>query len=282
MVRVVPADDPRPVSPAAPSPEATVRALPDRERVLAAAHEVATTMLAGGSLAGALRQTAAHARWLTSADLALVAVPAADGRLVVEAADGDRAGEFVGLALLRAGPPSGLDFDPGLASGLDFDPGPAAGDGADGPTADLLRTFATASSVRVSLAAGEHPGGVLTVARRSGGQFNPGEERVAALFAAHVSSVLDCARTRLAAQRLAEVEMQERIGAVLNDAVIRPLFQAGLFLCAARPHLDASEAAERLDHAVDRLDAAILGLRAWLFETMETRQPPRPPGPERA
>ena len=74
---------------------------------LEALNEVGTALASEIELARLLELIARRLRGLIGARLVTIALPAGDGTLRIEAADGDGAGEIVGMQLERAGSKSG-------------------------------------------------------------------------------------------------------------------------------------------------------------------------------
>ncbi len=87
---------------------------------LEALNEVGTALASEIELARLLELIARRLRGLIGARLVTIALPAGDGTLRIEAADGDGAAEIVGMQLERAGSKSGrvLGAAPGRASRL--------------------------------------------------------------------------------------------------------------------------------------------------------------------
>ena len=85
-------------------------------------------------------------------------------------------------------------------------------------------------------------------------------------FATQAGVVLEQARTREQASRLALLEDQERIARDLHDTVIQRLFACGLSLQGATRLILDPEARRRVDAAVDELDVTVRHIRTVIFD----------------
>jgi signal transduction histidine kinase len=86
---------------------------------------------------------------------------------------------------------------------------------------------------------------------------------------------------RAGAQRDALVAVvlqdEERIARQLHDSVIRRLFAVGLHLEGAVTHFDEwSGRRERIERAIDELDATIREIRSTVFDLQLRRRPHTP------
>ncbi len=86
-----------------------------------------------------------------------------------------------------------------------------------------------------------------------------------ASFARQAALALRVAQARQDEQRLAMLEDRDRIGRDLHDLVIQRLFAVGLGLQGTARFSDRPEIAERLDQAVDDIDATIKDIRRTIF-----------------
>ena len=84
-------------------------------------------------------------------------------------------------------------------------------------------------------------------------------------FAEQAALALQVSRARDDQQRLAVFEDRDRIGRDLHDLVIQRLFAIGLGLQSTSRLSDRPEVADRLDSAVDDLDATIKDIRRSIF-----------------
>lgn len=93
---------------------------------------------------------------------------------------------------------------------------------------------------------------------RATGGIDPG---LPASFAEQAALAIQVTRARDDQQRLAVFEDRDRIGRDLHDLVIQRLFAIGLGLQGTSRLSEKPEVTERLDSAVDDLDATIKDIR---------------------
>jgi signal transduction histidine kinase len=86
-----------------------------------------------------------------------------------------------------------------------------------------------------------------------------------ASFARQAALALRVAQARQDEQRLAMLEDRDRIGRDLHDLVIQRLFAVGLGLQGTSRFSERPEVAQRLDQAVDDIDATIKDIRRTIF-----------------
>ena len=91
------------------------------------------------------------------------------------------------------------------------------------------------------------------------------DAQLPASFAEQAALALQVVRSREDQQRLAVFEDRDRIGRDLHDLVIQRLFAVGLGLQGAARLTDRPEVGERLERAVDDLDATIKDIRRTIF-----------------
>jgi signal transduction histidine kinase len=229
-----------------------------RERWLAAAAEITSVLLGKVRRTEALRLIARRAREVADADLVLVLLQEGDNtRYTIEVADGadPACAGLVGRTMpmddqwadrFRDEKYKIMDDLSGAAEW----PGPVP----DGP--------ALAAPL-----AGADTHGVLIVAHRAGGAR--GMEDDAALlssFAGQAALALERARAQDERELLVVLEDRERIARDLHDVVIQRLFATGMQLQGVAPHALRPEAANRINAAVDDLDATIRDIRRSIFE----------------
>jgi two-component system, NarL family, sensor histidine kinase DevS len=138
----------------------------DRTRRLEAVREITTAILAGTDRGQILGLVVGQARALVGADLATLALPADDERLVIEAADGLLAGELLGTIFPAQGSVTGEVLGSGQAVVL-------ADAGSDPRAAQPIVAAGVGPAVFVPLAARGHTLGSLTVANAPGGGAPP-------------------------------------------------------------------------------------------------------------
>jgi signal transduction histidine kinase len=97
------------------------------------------------------------------------------------------------------------------------------------------------------------------------GDFHVVDASLPASFAEQAALALQLASAREDQQRLAVFEDRDRIGRDLHDLVIQRLFAVGLGLQSAARLSDRPEVAQRVEQAVDDLDATIRDIRRSIF-----------------
>jgi signal transduction histidine kinase len=234
-----------------------------RERVLAALHEVATSLLAGGHTSEVLALVARHARELFAADHAIVELPAPEsGSLRVAISDSDDGGR---LGISGMGEPAEASLSGHVLrtgeSVVVVDAG--ADERVHRPMADAL---GAGPMVFVPLWLQEEPFGTLSIARTKGREpFDESDAVTLRSFASQASLALEHARTQRELSRLALFEDQERIARELHDTVIQRLFAVGMALQGAARIADRDPVRARLHRAVDDIDATIADIRTTIF-----------------
>ncbi|GIM86475.1 sensor histidine kinase [Salinispora arenicola] len=231
-----------------------------RERWLAAAAEITTLLLGEVHRTDALSLVARRAREVAEAELALVLLydPGAD-TFTVDVVDGagEQAAALVGTVLPAADTSFGAAVIHGrhdrVADLAHAAPWPALLD--TGPA--VLSPLATADTLH----------GVLVVAY-SDDHDDTSEDDLALLgsFAAQAALAMERARGQEERELLVVLEDRERIARDLHDVVIQRLFATGLHLQSAVPMSTRPELANRINAAVDDLDATIKDIRRTIFE----------------
>jgi len=230
----------------------------DRARRLEALRAVATAILGGGGAEAVLGLVARYARELAGADLATIAVPAGEGELVVQAADGAEAERLRGLRFPAEGSVAGDVLRSGkvvvLADTAERVDQPLVGLGVVGP------------ALLTPLSAQGRAFGALTVARARGGRaFREADVQLLETFAAQAAVALEHVRLRRELDRLLVVQDRERIAKELHDGAIQALFAVGLGLQGAATLARDPELAARIEGAVEELDRVIRDLRNYIF-----------------
>ncbi len=232
-----------------------------RERWQRATAEVSTTLLSGDATEQVLCLVARLARDLVGARVAVVAVPTADGGLVVGGQDGaeqlrgrrlDGSGELsrvlsdgtvvelLHAELLHAVP---VVPDGGLAGPNLPGTGSAVPLGAPGPGCPVLVVLGLAE-----------PLGATALRLLEG-------------FARQAAVALELAQHRRDAERYAVHADRDRIARDLHDLVIQRLFATGMALESATRLIPGrpEEASARVQRAVDDLDTTIRELRSTIY-----------------
>jgi signal transduction histidine kinase len=127
----------------------------------------------------------------------------------------------------------------------------------------------------VPMRGGDDVSGLLVIVGRDESLGSDEQDAVslAASFADQATLVLRHAESQRARRQLDVVTDRERIAADLHDHVLQRLFALGLGLQAAHARLPASDAARRVDDAVDQIDAIIRDIRTSIFDLHTTRGP---------
>jgi len=225
-----------------------------RERWLEATAEVSTALLSGTEPEDVLTLVAQRAREVTGAELALVALPIDDSRLLVEVADGHRGDELRGRLVQQDGSGLGDVLRSGQAGELD-----------SGDLAFVGAEVGSGHAVPLG-PAGQPARGVLAVAGLPPGG-SEAAVRTLTSFSAQAAVALELAERRRDAERFAVFEDRDRIARDLHDLVIQRLFATGMQLegaarlIASRP----ADASSRVHRAVDDLDATIRELRSTIY-----------------
>ncbi|WP_417078257.1 GAF domain-containing protein [Micromonospora profundi] len=231
-----------------------------RERWLAATAEITTVLLGEVRRTDALTLVARRAREVAEAELALVLLHDADtDQFTVEVVDGsdEQARALVGTVLPAADTSFGAAVAEGRHAEVD-DLAHAA------PWPALLHTGPATIS---PLATAETLHGVLIVAHPAERGGGTSKEDVALLgsFAGQAALAMERARGQEERELLVVLEDRERIARDLHDVVIQRLFATGLQLQSAAP-MGRPEVANRINAAVDDLDATIRDIRRTIFE----------------
>jgi len=175
---------------------------------LEALNEVGTALASEIELARLLELIAHRLRALIGARLVLIALPAGDGTLRVEAADGTGAGEIVGVQLERAGSKSGRVLERRRAERIDSL--------MDDPEVDqhAAGRIGARSGLYVPLVARARPIGVIVVHDKEGAdpRFTDADMRLAETFAPRAAVAVDhSARVAIdALRRVVEAQELER------------------------------------------------------------------------
>ena len=148
--------------------------------------------------------------------------------------------------------------------------------GSDRPCMEVLETgevrvvdddplFIGAPAAWAPLRDGDTTIAALGVADPADG-FHEEAQQLLSSFAAQASLSLAHERAQADLQRLSLIEDRERIGRDLHDTVIQRLFATGLSLQGAvRRAEDRPDLAERLNRAVDDIDATVREIRSTIF-----------------
>jgi len=110
-------------------------------------------------------------------------------------------------------------------------------------------------------------GDLYLTEKRGGGPFTDADEELVVGLAAAAGVAIENARLHERVGRLALADDRARIGRDLHDTVIQRLFATGLALQGAQVlcQVDATEAARRIEAAVDDLDLTVKHIRSVIF-----------------
>ncbi|GID32304.1 GAF domain-containing sensor histidine kinase [Paractinoplanes brasiliensis] len=229
-----------------------------RERWLAATAEITGVLLGTVRRREALTLIARRAREVTGAELALVMLyDEENSRYTIEVAEGTDpvCTELVGrvvpvdthvVAEFAREKYRAID---NLRAAADW-PGPMP----DGP------------AMAAPLAGADTLHGVLIVTQPIGQSPTDEDAVQLPLFAGQAALALERARAQEERQQLAVLEDRERIARDLHDVVIQRLFATGMHLQGAVHQAGKREVADRINTAVDDLDATIRDIRRSIFE----------------
>ena len=244
-----------------------------QQRWIQASAEVTTRLLSGSHPGEVLADITKQVRELASADLAVLALPAEDRRmLAVTYAYGDGADATHGLVLPAGQSLSGRVLSTGEpVISDDFAHDERAAKSARGAMSQI------GPAIVFPLGAPGNVRGVLTIGRRHGATpFPRAQADVVASFAAQAGVALELAASRSEAERLSLYEDRDRIARDLHDLVIQRLYATGMSLEGTMPMINKPEVASRITHAVDAMDETIKDIRATIFE-LQARDAPGGP-----
>jgi signal transduction histidine kinase len=216
-------------------------------------------LLAGTKRGELLGLVVRQARELVGADLATLAVPAGEARLVIEAADGLDADRLRGMAF----PAEGSVTDEVLRTGKAM---VLADVSADDRSSQPIVGAGVGPALFVPLASSDRRFGTLQVANAAGGP--PLREAAIQLvegFAEQAAVALEYARLQDELQRLVVLEDRERIAKELHDGAVQALFAVGMGLQGSAMLAGDAELRQRIQHAVEELDRVIRDLRNYIF-----------------
>jgi two-component system, NarL family, sensor histidine kinase DevS len=177
-------------------------------RQLESLHEVVGPLGAETDLRALLSLIAARLRELIDARIVLIALPAREGDLSVEAADGEGAADFVGHRLPRAGTKSGRVLERRQSARVDSV--------VDDPEVDQeeVRRLGAHSGLYVPLVVANRSIGIVAAHDKHGSdpRFSDADLRLAEIFAARAAVAVDLSQrvARDALRRVVEAQELER------------------------------------------------------------------------
>ncbi|MFS8204749.1 GAF domain-containing protein [Streptomyces sp. CWNU-52B] len=232
-----------------------------RERWLQASAEITHRLMSGSDRGEVLGLIAERAREITSAALAVVALPMENtDALTVELAIGEGAQAHRGLVLPVDDGLIGRAFSQATSvASHDISAEERAGSGPP-------RFTGLGPAVAVPIGSGEGVRGIVLLVRESGRtEFTEKETEALRGFAAQAAVAMELAERREDAEEIAVLQDRDRIARDLHDLAIQRLFATGMTLQSAGRFIEHSEASERVSRAVDDLDETIKIIRSTIF-----------------
>ncbi len=232
-----------------------------RERWLQVSAEINHSLMSGSERGEVLRLIAERTREITSATLAVVAVPVEGvGALTVELAIGEGAHQHTGRVLPVEGSLIGRAFSSGspvTSADLSKD---------ERVSADPARVSGLGPAVAVPIGKGAGARGVALLVREVGQPvFTEKETQQLQVFAGQAAVAMELAERRQDAEQIAMLQDRDRIARDLHDLAIQRLFATGMTLQSAGRFIEHPEASERVMRAVDDLDETIKIIRSTIF-----------------
>lgn len=232
-----------------------------RELWLQASSEVTRALLSGDDREAVFELIADRAVMNAAADLVVVALPIGDsGSIEVSLAAGAGADMVRGVVVPCEGSFLGAAFtegEPITTTDIRDDPRVA-----DGP----LGRAGLGPAVAVPMVAADQVRGVLLLARKPNEDvFTEIDTRPLLGFAGQAALAMELADRRRDAEQIVLLEDRDRIARDLHDLAIQRLFATGMTLQGAQRFSAHPELSERLERAVDDLDATIKIIRSTIF-----------------
>ena len=233
-----------------------------QQRLIQATADVTTRLLSGADPGEVLADVTRLVRELSGADLAVLAIPDEDTRVLTYTyADGAGADSIRGLVV-----PAGSSLSGQVLAG--GEPAVTEDLAADARVTQVARGAMSQISHAIVFPLGV-PGnvrGVLTVGRLHGAAAFPSAyAEVVSGFATQAGVALELAARRADAERLSLFEDRDRIARDLHDLVIQRLYATGMSLEGAMPMITRPELKTRISNAVDAMDDTIKDIRATIF-----------------
>jgi signal transduction histidine kinase len=230
-----------------------------RERWLSAAAEITGVLLGTVRRREALQLIARRAREVADAELVLVLLhDEENARYMIEVADGAAAAvrQLVGKV---------LPVDDNTAQAFSREKFRMIDNLRE--SADWPGEVPAGPAMAAPLAGSDTLHGVLIVAQGAGrGSTSDDDAALLSIFAGQAALAFERARAQEERELLVVLEDRERIARDLHDVVIQRLFATGMQLQGVAPHTLRPEAANRINAAVDDLDATIRDIRRSIFE----------------
>ena len=228
-----------------------------REKWIMGSADVTTLLLTTEDPDEALTVVVERARVLADADFAAMYLAQPDGSYLAEVTSGEDIAHLSGTVVPRGSP---------LAEAIKAGRTVFTDDtsSAEDVLMETLRCFGPA--LLVPLVASDRVLGALELDKNIGAvPFAQTERSMAEAFAGQAALALILASALRDRERLAVFEDRDRIARDLHDLVIQRLFATGMMLQGAARLAVAPEVTERVNKAVDELDATIREVRSTIF-----------------
>jgi len=227
-----------------------------RERWIAGAAAVTTSLLSTDEAQIALTVAAEQVRELADAALGMILLPTGDGQMRVAHASGEAA-EYLNGELLPQN-----SFAARLLEGESV----FIDDMSTSPNVviRLARSFGPSMAVPM-VSAGRVLGGLCVWRQTGTAPFTETEKALAQTFASQAALALRLAEYQRDKQRLAVFQDRDRIARDLHDLVIQRLFATGMMLESAARRALVPEVRTGIGKAVDELDATIQEVRTTIY-----------------
>ncbi|HEU5427462.1 MAG TPA: GAF domain-containing sensor histidine kinase [Actinocrinis sp.] len=233
-----------------------------RQEWLEITGELGRSLLSDEHTAGqVLEAFVRRVRAFTRADLALVAVPGADGAgLLVVAGDGEGAERLVGTVVGVESTLLGHVYKSGHSA--------LVADVREDPRADreTMAAFDLGPALITPLGSGGAARGAVSLSRHAGAQpFDPALAELTSELAVQAAVVLELAQRRKDSELLSLYADRDRIGRDLHDLAIQRLFAISMALQTAYKVTEKPAAARRIAQSVTDLDETIKVIRSTIF-----------------
>ena len=223
--------------------------------------ELTRGLLSGRDVEDLLAEFAPRVRTFAGADLAVIALPDAEGEdLLIIAADGDEADRMRATSLVVEGTLLGAVYTSGQRA-LVVELGEQEKSGHQ-----PIGGIGLGPALVVPIGAPGQVRGVLALARRAGAeQFDTGISDLTADLAVQAAVVLELAQRRKDTELLSLYADRDRIGRDLHDLAIQRLFATSMSLQGAYKITEKPAVARRISQSIADLDDTIKVIRSTIF-----------------
>ncbi|MFG2331758.1 GAF domain-containing protein [Streptomyces sp. NPDC048604] len=240
-----------------------------RQRWLAANSDLTSALLSGAEESQVLDGMLEQAVDIAGADMGVFYLVGTGGELTGSLACGDGAEAHRGVVLPSSeGTLAAAALaQEGLVTVVDVENEPRI-------TVQPERWNGFGPAVAVTVGTKERLSGVLILSRRHGRPpFTAAEVTALPGFVGQAALALELADRRRDAEQVSLLEDRDRIARDLHDLAIQRLFATGMTLQSARRFVEHPEAVDRLNRAIDDLDATIKIIRSTIFGLREHDAP---------